>query len=62
MVWHQNVFPVVEKHNSLEQCSTENSDSTASRVPIKNTTDWEQPDFEEVDICMEITAYIYHWQ
>lgn len=23
---------------------------------------WEEPDFEEFDLCMEVTAYVYHWQ
>lgn len=29
---------------------------------VKQGTDWEQPDFEEFDLCMEVTAYINHWQ
>lgn len=45
--------------NSLQQ-SADHADC-ASRVPIKST-EWEQPDFEEIDICMEVTAYVYHWQ
>lgn len=28
----------------------------------KPAMDWEQPDFEELDLCMEVTTYIYHWQ
>lgn len=23
---------------------------------------WEEPDFEEFDLCMEVTAYVYYWQ
>jgi coenzyme PQQ precursor peptide PqqA len=28
----------------------------------KPVLDWEKPDFEEFDLCMEVTAYVYHWQ
>ena len=28
----------------------------------KPAMDWEQPDFEELDLCMEVTTYVYHWQ
>ena len=47
--------------NNLEQHSS-SLDNRAARVPIKNSTDWEEPDFEEIDVCMEITAYVYNWQ
>lgn len=30
--------------------------------PVKPTTNWEEPDFDEFDLCMEVTAYINHWQ
>lgn len=33
-----------------------------SHLGKKPLTDWEQPDFDELDLCMEITTYIYHWQ
>ncbi len=54
----------VAQKNSLEQHSSSYSDNhVANRVPIiKSSGDWEQPDFEELDTCMEVTAYIYHWQ
>jgi coenzyme PQQ precursor peptide PqqA len=38
------------------------ADASASRLPIRNSDDWEKPDFKELDLCMEITAYVYHWQ
>ncbi|MBD2306442.1 pyrroloquinoline quinone precursor peptide PqqA [Chroococcidiopsis sp. FACHB-1243] len=28
----------------------------------KPLTDWEQPDYDELDLCMEVTTYIYQWQ
>lgn len=61
MVSPQNQSSIVSQENSLQQHSS-NGSERASRVPIKNTEDWEQPDFDEIDICMEVTAYIYHWQ
>ncbi|RUT08848.1 hypothetical protein DSM106972_009010 [Dulcicalothrix desertica PCC 7102] len=30
--------------------------------PVKPTKNWEEPDFDEFDLCMEVTAYINHWQ
>lgn len=47
--------------NRLEKHSS-SSDDRNTRVPIKTSDDWEEPDFEEIDVCMEVTAYIYHWQ
>lgn len=46
------------------QTSQQNSasDRTESRQPIRTSEDWETPTIEEFDLCMEVTAYIYHWQ
>ena len=52
----------VALNNSSKQHFNSYSGNDATRIPIKNSTDWERPDFEEIDICMEVTAYIYHWQ
>jgi coenzyme PQQ precursor peptide PqqA len=30
--------------------------------PVKPSSNWEAPDFDEFDLCMEVTAYINHWQ
>lgn len=38
------------------------SDVSTSRLPIRNPDGWEKPDFEELDLCMEVTAYVYNWQ
>ena len=47
----------------------QSSSSKSTHVPAglhsptrKPAMDWEQPDFEELDLCMEVTTYIYHWQ
>lgn len=62
MVSHENISCQVAQQNSSKQSSFVNSNTHAARIPLKNSADWEQPDFEEIDTCMEITAYIYHWQ
>jgi hypothetical protein len=36
--------------------------STATRVPVRSTEEWEKPTLEAFDLCMEITAYVQHWQ
>lgn len=28
----------------------------------KPAMDWEQPDYDELDLCMEVTTYIQNWQ
>ena len=38
------------------------SEQTDSRLPIRTAEDWEKPSFEEFDLCLEVTAYVYHWQ
>lgn len=39
------------------------SNSESAQVPTaKQGMEWQQPDFEEFDLCMEVTAYINHWQ
>jgi coenzyme PQQ precursor peptide PqqA len=35
---------------------------TEQRLPIRISEDWEKPSIEELDLCLEVTAYIYHWQ
>ena len=48
-----------------EQSSRSESTHVASGLHSptrKPAMDWEQPDFEELDLCMEVTTYIYHWQ
>lgn len=57
-----------EDFTSEDQSSSSKSNhgapgSNSFHSPIrKPAMDWEQPDFEELDLCMEVTTYIYHWQ
>ncbi len=48
-----------DKHSTpVEQGSI----SESAHPTSKSAMDWERPDFEEFDLCMEVTTYIYHWQ
>ena len=54
--------------------SSKKQSDTANNSRGKNTTDtalantgkpiavWESPEFEEFDLCMEVTAYVHQWQ
>jgi coenzyme PQQ precursor peptide PqqA len=46
------------------QTSQQNSaiEPTESRQPIRTSEDWEKPEIEEFDLCLEVTAYVYNWQ
>ncbi len=33
-----------------------------SQLPIRTTSDWEKPMIDIFDLCLEVTAYIYHWE
>jgi coenzyme PQQ precursor peptide PqqA len=37
-------------------------EQTEARHPLRNSADWATPMIEEFELCMEITAYVYHWQ
>ncbi len=50
---------------------TEQNSSLAANTPGKDlirpitgkpSLDWEQPDYDELDLCMEVTTYIQNWQ
>lgn len=54
--------------------SSQKQIDTANNNRDKNTTDavlsntgkpiavWESPEFEEFDLCMEVTAYVHQWK
>jgi coenzyme PQQ precursor peptide PqqA len=48
--------------NSAQTQQTSADDQTESRMPIRTSAGWEKPSIEELDLCLEVTAYIYHWQ
>ena len=50
------------KQSSQKNNQDIQSDVSESRFRVLNSDGWEKPDFEELDLCMEVTAYVYHWQ
>ena len=50
------------KKQSSQNNNQNNPDVSTSRLHIRNPDGWEKPDFEELDLCMEVTAYVYNWQ
>lgn len=51
-----------EQGSSPKSASSAPGGSSFHPPTGKPATDWEQPDFEELDLCMEVTTYIYNWQ
>jgi coenzyme PQQ precursor peptide PqqA len=53
-----------EQNQQSSQAKNQNiqPDASASQVRLLCCEDWEKPDFNELDLCMEVTAYVYHWQ
>lgn len=54
-------------HESTEQNSNLSSANTPGKdlfrpIAGKPSLDWEQPDYDELDLCMEVTTYIQNWQ
>ena len=46
------------------------NEANSDREPVKNSPSltgkpiavWESPEFEEFDLCMEVTAYVHQWK
>ncbi len=45
------------QHNQPTE-SKHDSSSEPAHAPTVKQGEWEQPDFEEFDLCMEVTTYI----
>lgn len=57
----KEAYKLEEQNNSLSSDSTPGKQSY--RPPTgKPALDWEQPDYDELDLCMEVTTYIQNWQ
>ena len=64
---------MVDRAKDYLGSSKQENDTTNSNRG-KNTTDsilsttgkptsvWESPEFEEFDLCMEVTAYVHQWK
>lgn len=63
MVWDKtNHFTPAEPSNS-SKAPQDTPGENSYHPPIgKPLADWEQPDYDELDLCMEVTTYIYQWQ
>ena len=55
-------------YSSKKETDTANNnrDKNATDTALSNTGKplavWESPEFEEFDLCMEVTAYVHQWQ
>ena len=57
---HEDSSSLEDQNNTLKSTSSKaGENSHPMRKPLM---DWEQPEFDELDLCMEVTTYIYHWQ
>jgi coenzyme PQQ precursor peptide PqqA len=63
MIWDKIDRSTPEEGSNNSKTSQANPGESSACPPIgKPLTDWEQPDFDELDLCMEVTTYIHHWQ
>lgn len=57
----KDTYKLEDQSNSLSSDSMPGK--PAYRPPAgKPAMDWEQPDYDELDLCMEVTTYIQNWQ
>lgn len=62
MIRQTNNHSMQQESNSSKL--NEDASAKTSFLPpnIKSAIDWEKPDFDELDLCMEITTYILNEQ
>lgn len=51
-----------QESNSSKLIEDDSARSSFHPPNIKSAIDWEKPDFDELDLCMEITTYILNEQ
>jgi len=51
-----------QNQSQTSQQNSASDDHPESRQPIRTSEDWEKPELEEFDLCLEVTAYIYNQQ
>ena len=60
---HQKIDRFVcDKQDSSEANSDREPAKNSSPSTGKPTSVWESPEFEEFDLCMEVTAYVHQWK
>lgn len=63
-MFHQtNDYSVFAKQetNSVNNNKGRNSHKSSAFPTDKPTKVWQSPEFEEFDLCMEVTAYVQQW-
>jgi hypothetical protein len=53
---------MIQKSSPAAQESPADQPAAAARPANRNITDWEKSAIAEISLCLEVTAYIYHWQ
>ena len=63
MIQPTNDYSICTKQDSgfANIDSEKDSKNTSSSSTAKPTAVWESPEFEEFDLCMEVTAYVHQW-
>ena len=51
-----------KKDNTVNNKRNKNATDTALANTGKPIAVWQSPEFEEFDLCMEVTAYVQQWQ
>jgi coenzyme PQQ precursor peptide PqqA len=50
------------KQNSPQNTQQSPTDGNAeSQLPTRSDSDWETPSIDFLDLGLEVTAYVYHW-
>ncbi len=61
-MFHQtNNYSVFAKQDTNSVNNNQERNSNKSSSTVKPTAVWESPEFEEFDLCMEVTAYVNQW-
>ncbi|MEG3929076.1 pyrroloquinoline quinone precursor peptide PqqA [Microcoleus sp. T3B2] len=58
----RRIFMATQNQSQTSQQNSASDDRPESRQPIRTSEDWEKPEIEEFDLCLEVTAYIYNQQ
>ena len=63
MIWDKTNHSTPEEQSNNSKVPQGTAGESSFRPPVgKPLTDWEQPDYDELDLCMEVTTYIHQWQ
>ena len=51
-----------KKNDSVNNSRAKNTTDSVLSTTGKPTSVWESPEFEEFNLCMEVTAYVHQWK